>query len=194
MPDRIISPEGAGEAERVEGAPVRIQLSRRKGFRLQEHSRALNGLPAVKVDRTTVFGNPVTCQRPYGCPHDPGFERDAWADEDGSIDPFRCCVDAFRHYVETGLRGEPTSTGRFVIAAEATAGYPRRAALVADLPRLRGKNLACWCQLPAPGEPDLCHAAALLEIANRPTCEDAAALTETGRRALSAAQNDGGQA
>jgi hypothetical protein len=38
--------------------PVRIQLSRAPGFRLQEHSRALNGLPAAKVDRTTRFGNP----------------------------------------------------------------------------------------------------------------------------------------
>jgi hypothetical protein len=31
--------------------PVRIQLSRRKGFRLQDHSLALNGLPAVSVTR-----------------------------------------------------------------------------------------------------------------------------------------------
>ena len=34
---------------------------------------------------------------------------------------------------------------------------------------LRGKNLACWCPLPKPGEPDYCHAAILLEIANAPT-------------------------
>jgi hypothetical protein len=34
---------------------------------------------------------------------------------------------------------------------------------------LRGKSLACWCKLPAPGEPDMCHAAALLEWANSPT-------------------------
>ena len=152
-------------------APVRIQLCRKKGFRLQKHSLALNGLPAVKVDRTTAFGNPVTCQRPYGCPHDPAFEREAWEDEDGQIHPYRCCVDAFRHYVETGLRGEPTSTGRFGVALEGIAGYPRRAALVAGLPSLRGKNLACWCALSAPGQPDLCHAAVLLEIANRPVCE-----------------------
>lgn len=33
--------------------------------------------------------------------------------------------------------------------------------------RLRGKNLACWCPLPRDGEPDICHAAVLLEIANR---------------------------
>lgn len=34
---------------------------------------------------------------------------------------------------------------------------------------LRGKNLACWCKLPAPGEPDHCHAAVLLELANAPS-------------------------
>jgi hypothetical protein len=38
--------------------PQRIQLLRKKGFRLQEVSLALNGLPAVKVDRTTKWGNP----------------------------------------------------------------------------------------------------------------------------------------
>lgn len=30
---------------------------------------------------------------------------------------------------------------------------------------LGGRNLACWCPLPEPGEPDLCHAALLLSIA-----------------------------
>jgi hypothetical protein len=34
--------------------------------------------------------------------------------------------------------------------------------------KLGGRNLACWCALPAPGEPDQCHAAILLEIANAP--------------------------
>jgi hypothetical protein len=38
-------------------SPQRIQLSRAKGFRLQEASLALNGLPAVKVDRSTRWGN-----------------------------------------------------------------------------------------------------------------------------------------
>ena len=37
--------------------PVRIQLSRRKGFRLQQHSVDLNGLTSVKADRTTRWGN-----------------------------------------------------------------------------------------------------------------------------------------
>lgn len=34
--------------------------------------------------------------------------------------------------------------------------------LVASIPDLRGKNLACWCPLDAP-----CHADVLLELANR---------------------------
>lgn len=46
--------------------PVRIQLSRQRGFRLQEVSLALNGLPAVKVDRTTQWGNPYYDIRRYG--------------------------------------------------------------------------------------------------------------------------------
>jgi hypothetical protein len=35
--------------------------------------------------------------------------------------------------------------------------------------KLAGKNLACWCGLPAADEPDRCHAAVLLEIANLPS-------------------------
>lgn len=38
--------------------PQRIQLRRTKGWRLQEVSLSLNGLPAVKVDRSTKWGNP----------------------------------------------------------------------------------------------------------------------------------------
>lgn len=38
--------------------PRRITLSRKKGFRLQELSRSLNGLPAVKVTRPGPWGNP----------------------------------------------------------------------------------------------------------------------------------------
>lgn len=32
---------------------------------------------------------------------------------------------------------------------------------------LRGKDLACWCPLPEPGQPDVCHAAVLIELSNR---------------------------
>lgn len=44
----------------------RIQLSRAKGFNLQAVSMALNGLPAVKVDRTTSWGNPFVVGKPGG--------------------------------------------------------------------------------------------------------------------------------
>jgi hypothetical protein len=40
--------------------PIRLQLSRRKGFNLQEHSRAVNGLEAVRVARPGKWGNPFT--------------------------------------------------------------------------------------------------------------------------------------
>jgi len=38
--------------------PVRLQLSRRKGFDLQGISRAANGLPAINVARPSKWGNP----------------------------------------------------------------------------------------------------------------------------------------
>jgi hypothetical protein len=42
----------------------------------------------------------------------------------------------------------------------------RLAVTVDDVRReLRGRDLMCWCPLPGPGEPDLCHAAVLLRIA-----------------------------
>ena len=43
--------------------PVRLQLSRRAGFKLDVASRAANGLPARKVDRTTPFGNQFVVRR-----------------------------------------------------------------------------------------------------------------------------------
>lgn len=141
--------------------PVRLQLSRKKGFNLQRLSRETNGLECVNVARPSVFGNPCVCSRPFGCPHHPKFERWAWADDDGAIDPLRCCVDAYRHYLETGLAGKPTHTGRLQFALEAKRGYPERSRLVDNIPRLQGKNLACWC-----GPDATCHADVLLELAN----------------------------
>ncbi|ASR44920.1 hypothetical protein BEN78_04830 [Xanthomonas citri pv. mangiferaeindicae] len=38
--------------------PVRLQLSRRRGFDLQAHSHAVNGLPATVVARPGRWGNP----------------------------------------------------------------------------------------------------------------------------------------
>ena len=48
-------------------APVRLQLSRKKGFDLQALSIATNGLPAVNVARPSKWGNPFTRTNTGGC-------------------------------------------------------------------------------------------------------------------------------
>jgi hypothetical protein len=139
--------------------PVRLQLSRWKGFDLQAISRATNGLPARRVDRSTVFGNISTCTRPHHCALRPckccPGDNDGW-----------CCVLAFREYIESGIEGRPSRTGLFRYALDASFGYPMRQTLIIRLPELRGCNLACWCK---PSDP--CHADVLLELANKETAD-----------------------
>jgi Domain of unknown function (DUF4326) len=43
--------------------PVRLQLSRRKGFDLQELSRRTNGLPAIVVSRPSKWGCPYPLKK-----------------------------------------------------------------------------------------------------------------------------------
>ncbi len=35
------------------------------------------------------------------------------------------------------------------------------------VPELAGRALACWCELPQPGQPDWCHARLLIVLANK---------------------------
>jgi hypothetical protein len=73
-----------------------------------------------------------------------------------------------------GLRASPYANpyrASVYGAPEAVRLYLERVASRPDvvahiLEDLAGKDLACWCPLPAEGEPDMCHAAALLVIAN----------------------------
>lgn len=44
--------------------PIRLQLSRQRGFNLQEHSRSINGLEAINVGRPTKWGNPFPVGKP----------------------------------------------------------------------------------------------------------------------------------
>ncbi len=116
--------------------PVRLRLSRRKGFNLQAASIALNGLPAVNVARPSKWGNPY---------------REAPAFSEGGVTvpefTIEACVDAYRDRIQAAARQWQSTR--------------------AALRDLRGRNLACWCR---PGEP--CHADVLLELANRPVCEE----------------------
>lgn len=127
-------------------SPVRLQLSRRKGFSLQEHSRSINGLPAVNVARPTKWGNPVT-KDDFLVLNDIlskiGREPIEGTWQDHAIK----CFDAW-------IGGEIPEMGAPPTVDEIISN-------------LRGKNLACWCN---PGDP--CHVDILLEIANRPICEE----------------------
>ena len=151
-------------------APVRLQLSRRAGFNLGRLSLETNGRHVVKVTRPGPWGNPFNFRDSaycwaaltYGCRGDPAGRQEA-------------SVKAFREWIDFGegrrvvsvevdpsivAGGKRVSLGPKVEVGEAPTHDAIRAALA-------GKNLACWC---AHGLP--CHADVLLEIANRPVCEE----------------------
>ena len=120
----------------TEPKPVRLQRSRKKGARLVSP----NGLPIRYVGRGSFCGNPFS--KPIGgvCPY-----------------------ELFKLY----LRCQWNELVRLGVSPMALCilGLSQQE-IVRRLPELRDTNLACWCKLPAPGEPDLCHASILLEIAN----------------------------
>jgi hypothetical protein len=108
----------------------RIQLRRSKGWRMPPDT--------VKVDRTTLFGNPFSIK-------EHGHDR---------------AVELHRAWLTGSLAGEGIPASRL----EELAALRRK--VLSALPALRGKSLACWCPLPEPGQRDNCHAALLLELAN----------------------------
>ena len=99
-------------------APVRLRLSRAKGFDLQAHSLATNGLPAFNVARPSIFGNPFK------------------VGQDGTRAE---CVDWF----DAMLDGMIRITGTDDPEDQAI----RQAAIIGTIGKLTGKNLACWCAL-----------------------------------------------
>jgi len=115
----------------MQAAPRRLQLRRSKGWRMPANT--------VKVDRSTLFGNPFLAVD-YG--------------SNGAVALFRAWITG--RCANVCLPPE----GKRALAR-------RRTDILGALPALRGKNLACWCSLPSRGEPDTCHAAVLLELANR---------------------------
>ena len=68
--------------------PVRLQLSRKKGFNLQAHSRAVNGLPAVNCARPSRWGNPFIIGDGTST-----FHCDSTAE----------CVEAYRYILTCGV-------------------------------------------------------------------------------------------
>lgn len=129
--------------------PVRIQRHRTKGFNLQATSRAMNGLPCVSVCRPGRWGNPYDV-RLFG--------------RERSMKLFR-----------STMRGVWNPSLVKDLSDElADLAYTSHHAFLKRLGRhpmevigeLRGKNLACYCELSREGDPDQCHAEILLELAN----------------------------
>lgn len=105
--------------------PVRLRLSRAKGFDLQAQSLALNGLPAVHVSRPGPWGNPFIV----------GKHGDA-----------AYCVDLYKALLAGLLR---VGADPDVEALERTRRF-----VAENADELRGKNLACWCKPGAPCHAD----------------------------------------
>jgi len=125
--------------DREAATPIRVQLNRKKGWRMPANT--------VKVDRSTIWGNPfrVGIVTPVG--DEPGCTSVAQA------------VRLFRKMLETRQADIERHHQFFVFTH------------LRIQTALRGKNLACWCK---PGAP--CHADVLLEIANSPPCADLQAI------------------
>lgn len=146
--------------------PVRLQLSRKKGFNLQKLSRETNGLDAVRVARPSRWGNPWRVENIEGSRGLFNLLGSDWSSIGGSFlwdRYFTSEGDVVRDVAKVAFRR---------VQHEAAVGMYRGLllaikqcepeALTAFVAPLKGKNLACFCPEHLP-----CHAAVLLEIANR---------------------------
>lgn len=107
--------------------PKRIQLSRRKGWRMPPNT--------VNVARPGPFGNPWTIK---------GARAVGYLGADAKIAAY--CVSLYRDW----LASPPRSLTQMLYRGE-----EKRAAIFQGLPGLRGKNLACWCPLDQPCHADV---------------------------------------
>lgn len=123
--------------------PQRLQRRRTKGWKKPPGS--------ICVDRSTHFGNPFNWKY---------------------LGSRAKAVTYFRRW----LKGTLSQTKLWEALAEhdhPVAALHRLVALnvyrqnlLARLPELRGRDLACYCPLPEPEKPDHCHAVVLIEWAN----------------------------
>ncbi|RZF05994.1 DUF4326 domain-containing protein [Streptomyces albidoflavus] len=135
--------------------PSRIQRRRTKGWRKPEG--------AVYVGRGTKWGNPCKQIRM------PALDGSEW-ERESRLGKTSGLWHGFRH-------PDGTTTQHLVQDAtreQATAMFREWLDLMPSLAEaarteLRGRDLMCWCPLPEPGEPDHCHAAVLLDLANGET-------------------------
>lgn len=145
--------------------PVRLRLSRARGFDLQAHSRATNGLACVNVARPTKWGNPFKIGAPSGYMFNDG----------GDPTPMIAaltreqCLEFYADMITGFLSPEMHPAGHKHMDRWRRIMGPHFPIRDAALSYLQGRNLACSCKLDEP-----CHADILLAAAaNRPICEAA---------------------
>lgn len=121
--------------------PERIQRKRTRGWRMPDG--------AVYVGRGTRWGNPFIIGEPIN------RDSDLWPyiaqQFPGGTAGFQSVKPLLRETVAV-------AHGWWFIE------QPHLMLAVAE--ELGGRDLACWCPLPAPGEEDICHAAFLLAMSN----------------------------
>ncbi|MFD5910293.1 DUF4326 domain-containing protein [Streptomyces massasporeus] len=118
--------------------PTRIQRRRTKGWRTPTG--------AVYVGRPTRFGNPARIVRA-----DHGLVVQ-WGETGGSVGVWPNEAEARRYATEVYRS--------WISLPEQAEQFGLFRAL------LHGRDLTCWCPLPADGQPDHCHAAVLLQLVN----------------------------
>ena len=130
--------------------PVRVQLSRKKGWRMPENT--------VSVARPGFWGNP------YRVVLDEVRHTGEWDENDEPImgpGPWLCQIAPKRPagiWFSTKQEAAERAVALFRLRL---TSLPAGKNLRDHLHILRGKNLACWCPLDQP-----CHADVLLELAN----------------------------
>ncbi|MEW1548418.1 DUF4326 domain-containing protein [Streptomyces tsukubensis] len=133
---------------------ARLQRRRTKDWRTPIDDL---GRKAVYVGRGSRWGNPWRLVRHADGTH--GVVNDA--------------LDTrTTHPTETSARAAAAAEYETWLATPNTLVAVRHACehsiIRQDLGLLHGRDLLCWCPLPAAGEPDHCHGAVLLALANAP--------------------------
>jgi hypothetical protein len=130
--------------------PARIQRRRTPGWRKPEG--------AVYVGRGSRWGNPFIVVSSARAP---------WRVEIAGREPG--ALPGGPHLFSTWEEAAAFASRLFELHTGPLGLYEYDADTLADLHReLGGRDLMCWCPLPADGQPDHCHAAVLLELANAP--------------------------
>ncbi|MBV9023352.1 MAG: DUF4326 domain-containing protein [Streptomycetaceae bacterium] len=142
--------------------PNRIQRRRVRGWVTPLDAQ---GRKPVYVGRPTRWGNPFVIgklvvepgwwNRP-ACPYSGVLPPGTYTSRDIAGEPYEYAIRPVRD------RADATDLFRAYVEFHDDGWDP-------ELIRrdLGGRDLACWCRPPEPGEPDHCHAAVLIELSNR---------------------------